>query len=139
MNIYIQYISSDSIHNARLQTLILCILPSTLPRRPSGRTHFLKHVRSLNMHQSSFWSDPEMLDGENGHLARPEGKRRAREWTRAAGVVHGLADIDGSTVGKVCSFDLVNVHVADDGLVTVTGTQYKRTLARKLYQRWMHC
>lgn len=63
-----------------------------------------------------------MFEGENGHFARPEGKLRAREWTRAARVVHGLTQQDNNSVGEVCSFDRANLQLADDDFMAVTGT-----------------
>lgn len=76
---------------------------------------------SLNLHANSFWSDPGMLDGEDGHLARPEGALRAREWTRAATVVHGLSS-SALSPGDVCSWDSVSVFHPDADILLVSGT-----------------
>ncbi|CAM9870345.1 unnamed protein product, partial [Sphacelaria rigidula] len=101
--------------------------PGTVTRRQQDAREIARNwhselmSRSLNMHQSSYWSDPDMLDGEGGHLSRTAGRVRAHEWTRAADVVHGLAAEGNNSVGEVCSFGGARLHLVDDNILTVSG------------------
>lgn len=76
---------------------------------------------SLDLWYTSIWSDPDMLDGEGGHLARPGGKLRAREWSRAAELLHGLAALHGTSVGEVCAWDRLIMRPMGESVVTITG------------------
>lgn len=73
---------------------------------------------SIDLHRNNFWS---VADGD--HLSRPAGTVRAREWKRAAWVVHGLSNADGEglTPGDVCSWDGLSVHYAGSDTLFITG------------------
>lgn len=86
---------------------------------------------SLDLWSTSIWSDPNMLDGESGHLARPGGRLRAREWSRAAEVLHGLAALHGTSVGEVCEWDRLNMRPMGDSVITITGR--RQTYTQLLY------
>lgn len=89
---------------------------------------------SLNLHTTSFWSDPGMLNGVNGHLTRSGGELRAREWTRAADVVKNFSVVhrarageEGSGGGRaapgdVCGWDAVAIHHTGNDLLVVAGS-----------------
>lgn len=83
----------------------------------------------LDLYGLGFWSDASMSDGADGHLARPGGAVRAREWTRAADVVHELSSSGGPTPGEVCSWDELVVYHTDDDLLTVKGARAAATAA----------
>lgn len=89
---------------------------------------------SLDLREINFWSDPTMLEQEESvHLTHPAGALRAREWSRAADVVHALsggsgghaagaaAAAGGIAPGDVCGWDALTIHHTDDALVTVSG------------------
>lgn len=84
---------------------------------------------SLDLYGLGFWSDASMSDGADGHLARPGGAVRAREWTHAADVVHELSSSGGPTPGEVCSWDGLLVYHTDDDLLTVKGARTAATAA----------
>lgn len=76
---------------------------------------------SLDLHRNNFWSDS---DGDHDDVSRshPGGALRAREWTRAAGVVHGLSDSGGGhSPGDICSWGDLNVRYAGSDTVYITG------------------
>lgn len=91
--------------------------------------------KTLDLHASNFWSDENMLDGTAGHLTRAGGALRAREWTRAAQLVHsysnGYQDGRGeggesegevsSSPGDICGWDSVRFVHAGDDLLLVSG------------------
>lgn len=124
-------------HSDRLQTtygkrtlmtnvlgLSVALSPGLLPADDVGAEEFFKNLRgnlmsaSIDLHATSFWSDPDMVDS---HRARPEGALRSREWTRAADVVHRLSVTGGPSPGDICSWGSLNVQVSGDEHVAITG------------------
>lgn len=93
--------------------------------------------KSLDMHGASFWSDKEMLEGSDGHLASSTSALRAQQWTRAADLVHSrvsqreAVEVEGqdktgqTSPAEVCGWErLLFIHTSDD-LLLVTGTIYQ--------------
>lgn len=105
--------------------LSLALSPGLLPAHDvSNSADFIASLqeslmsRSVDLHAANFWSDPDMVDS---HQARPEGSLRAREWIRAAHVVHQLSSIEGPSPGDICSWGNLLVHHVDDDHVVITG------------------
>lgn len=82
---------------------------------------------SIDLHGINFWSDPAMSEGE--HLSIPEGALRAREWSRAAKVVHELGERGGPSPGDVCSWDSVSALQPADDVLILSGE--RRGVVRK--------
>lgn len=78
---------------------------------------------SMDLHSNNFWSDASVLGEGSDHLARPAGAVRAREWTRAADVVHELSTSDGPTPGDICSWGDLNFHHPGGDVLVIKGTQ----------------
>lgn len=107
--------------------LSLVLSPGLLPADDiSSSDQFISSLqeslmsRSIDLHAANFWSDPDMVDG---HQARPEGSLRAREWTRAAHMVHQLSSTEGPGPGDICSWGDLTVYHADDDTLIVTGNK----------------
>lgn len=83
--------------------------------------------------RDNVWSDPQMAEGE--HLATPEGALRAREWTRAATVLHELSAAGHTTVGDVCSWDSLEFHHVAKDILLVSGECFRMCLlpSKSLY------
>ena len=76
----------------------------------------------FDMFSTNFWTDPEAPAGPSGHVAdHEEGIVRIREWTRAAVVVHTLAEEYGKSPGEVCSLGRTTLRYVDDDLLVVEG------------------
>ncbi|CAN0482576.1 unnamed protein product, partial [Laminaria digitata] len=82
---------------------------------------------SLDVYGASFWSSGSSvgLGLEESHLGGVggvEGALLAREWTRAADVLHDLGGLAGGpSIGQVCSWDEMAIYHTDDDLLTVKG------------------
>lgn len=105
--------------------LSLGLSPGVLPSQDVGSVHqWTSNLRSrlmsdsVNLHAANFWSDPAMLEF---HEASPEGALRAREWTRAADVVHQLSSKDGPSPAQICSWHGIGIHHISDDHVIITG------------------
>lgn len=106
--------------------LSLALSPGLLPVHDvsSRNAEFISSLQeslmsgSIDLHAANFWSDPDMVAD---HQARPEGSLRAREWRRAAHVVHQLSSTEGPGSGDICSWGDLDIHHADDGHILVTG------------------
>ncbi|CAM9424824.1 unnamed protein product, partial [Sphacelaria rigidula] len=131
--------SSDARESERLQTtygnrttmtnnvygLGLTLSPGVLAANGVSEKDFITALQeslmsaTVDLHAANFWSDPTML---KAHNARPEGALRAREWTRAADVVHQLSFKEGPTPGEICSWNDISIlrYYHGDGLI-VTG------------------
>lgn len=112
--------------------LNLELSPGLLPAHDVSAVVFIDKLlgeltaTSLNLHAINFWSDPKMLQGDNKeHLEHAAGALRAREWTRAADVVHKLAVAEGKegslAPGDICSWDGLRVHHAENDILMITG------------------
>ncbi|CAN0335611.1 unnamed protein product, partial [Ectocarpus fasciculatus] len=77
---------------------------------------------SVDLHATNFWSDPGMVGGE--HLSAPGGATRARDWSKAASVVHDLSEASGSSPGDICSWDEVALLYAGDDSLMVAGLDH---------------
>lgn len=116
---------------SKIEGLTLELAPGVLPARSPAAADFVTSLlsdlmsTSLDLHESSFWSSRDMLEGEDGHLGRPEGAERAREWSRAAAVVHELTSPSLSP-GDICAWDSVSLHHADDDVILVSGKCHVR-------------
>ena len=75
---------------------------------------------SLDLHNTNFWSDPALIEGE--HLATGGGARRRSDWSKAATLVHELGKSGNTTPGDICSWDGISVHHAADDILIVKGT-----------------
>lgn len=98
--------------------------PGVLPRYDAEARPFVDSlvsglmVASIDLHATNFWSDPMLSEGDRG----PVGAMRAREWTRAADVIHGLSAVEGGpTAGDVCGWEGISIHHSDDDILLVTG------------------
>lgn len=122
-------------HGARMRGdsvagIVLELSPGVLPAHDPRAGSFISDLKagllvstSMDLQGNNFWSDPTMLlDGENGHQAHPAGALRAREWGRAAGVLHALSADGGTTPGDVCSWGGIQMHHSWDDVLHVTGT-----------------
>ena len=112
----------------RVEGLTLELSPGVLPAHCAEGGAFISDLiegllsTSVDLHASNFWSDVALEDGVESLEGRPASTLRAREWRRAADVVHELSADAGPTPGDVCSWDGVSVsHVGSDVLL-VTGT-----------------
>lgn len=112
-----------------VEGLNLQLSPGLLPQHDPASVPFVRVLldnlmsSELDLHATNFWSDATMLESEDGHLARPDRELRAREWRRAATVVHGLSDsANGVTPGDVCSWGALSIHHADNGFLLVSGS-----------------
>lgn len=110
---------------ANIHGLSLVLSPGILPAHDVSRSaEFIANLQeslmsgSVDLHTANFWSNPDMVDC---HQARPEGSLRAREWTRAAKVVHQLSSAEGPGPGDICSWGDLVVHHADDDHIMLTG------------------
>lgn len=93
---------------------------------------------AVDLHAANFWSDRGMLEGHRKGSA--EGALRAREWTRAAQVVHELcgetAVKEGPTPGDICSWDSIIFHHAGGDTLMVTGLCLPAAV-QKVQHRWL--
>lgn len=106
--------------------LDVALSPGVLATREEAET-FIRDLMqglmsgSLDLHRNNFWSDSDG-DHEDVSTSHPGGVVRTREWTRAAGVVHGLSDAgDGHSPGDICSWGDLNVRYAGSDMVYITG------------------
>ena len=103
------------------------LTPGTLPQNSLSGQSFLHSFvedlmsKSLDLHSMSVWSDPAVVGGE--HLATDEGAFCAREWTRAAQVVHDLSSAVGTGPGDICSWQSISIHQAGDDVLLLSGTE----------------
>lgn len=74
---------------------------------------------SLDLHETSFWSDAGMQGGE--HLASAGGALRGREWRRAATVVHELSESGETSPSDICSWGDLEVHRSASDVLLVSG------------------
>ena len=110
--------------------------PGVLPAHHEAAEAFIAELlrglmaESLDLHESNFWSasDNTMLTGDVDEArparstTRTSSGLRAREWHRAAEVVHGLSGKKGGgAVGVVCGWEHVSVHHAGDDILFLTG------------------
>lgn len=120
----------EQMRMSNVEGLTVELTPGVLPANDPAAGTFMSETLgdlmslSLNLHATNFWSDPGMLDGEDGHLAKSERAQRAREWTRAATVVHGLSS-SALSPGSVCSWDSVSLHHPDADILLVSGTKQR--------------
>ena len=103
--------------------------PGFLPARDSTAGGFVSDLldgllsTSVDLHANNFWSDASLRDDEGaGHAAHPASALRAREWRRAADVVHELSTDGGLAPADVCSWGDLKVHHAGSDILLVTGT-----------------
>lgn len=120
--------------------LNLQLSPGVLPAHHEAAGPFIDELlqglmaESLDLHEINFWSAPNnvMLAGDLGDHdgAGPASRTinsssgsRAREWHRAAEVVHGLSSgmKGGGAVGDICGWEDVSVHHAGDDILYLTG------------------
>lgn len=114
--------------------LTLRLSPGVLPAHDPMAPDFLREwtedlmLGSLDLRVANFWSDPKVLDYDGGHPANhTAGKIRVFEWTRAADIVHRLAEGQGKSPGYICSWSqLIFRHVGDD-LLLVEGAKPVRS------------
>lgn len=86
---------------------------------------------SLDLYGINFWSDRSMFDE---HVERAGARAlRARQWSRAARVVHFEDSVEGGEengrivpAGERCGWDSVRFHHAGDDLLLVLGTLTRR-------------
>lgn len=79
---------------------------------------------SINLHASNFWSDLIAREGNNSiSLSHAPGRLRAREWTKAANVVHELSAPGGAgaTPADVCSWEGLGVLNGGGRFLMITG------------------
>ncbi|CAN0370681.1 unnamed protein product, partial [Laminaria digitata] len=77
---------------------------------------------AMDLHRNNFWSDADDAGGD--YVSRPPGAVRAREWKRAAGVVHelsGNAGGGGPTPGEVCSWGGLSIRYVGSDTLFITG------------------
>eukprot|EP00752_Nemacystus_decipiens_P004360 g3984.t1 len=104
------------------------LAPGTLPAHSWQASSFIQDLivdlmsESMDLHATNFWSDPAKVERE--HLATPEGAARARDWSKAAVVVHGLSEAAGTSPADICSWDSVRVHHAGNDLLLVSGLDH---------------
>lgn len=133
-----------------VEGLTVELSPGVLPAHDFAAGQFINELLeglmsdSLDLHASNFWSDPTMLEGESGHLTRPEGALRAREWTRAAEVVHNLSSSAGEAAsapspGEICSWDGIFVHHADNDILLVSGACRWSSGTARYFSRALEC
>ena len=72
----------------------------------------------FDMNASNYWSDTE------GSHPGGRGAYLAREWSRAASVVHGLASDRQRPVGSVCGYNRIKLIQVDNDLILVEGALY---------------
>lgn len=126
-------------HGERMQLpnvrgLSVRLAPGVLPvdDQPEASTtlhSWLAEIMSedFDMFSTNFWSDPAAPGGPSGHVAdHEEGLIRIREWTRAAEVVHTLAEKHGKSPGEVCRLGGTSLHHVDDDLFVVEGERRNR-------------
>lgn len=90
---------------------------------------FLRRLRrslmskSLNLHTASFWADSGEFDSIKGYQhSTPGVGKRARDWIKAADMVHHVASKDGLALapGDVCSWNNLMLHQSS-GTLILTG------------------
>lgn len=101
--------------------LSLTLSPGILPTNYASSGQFMSSLQesfmsgSMDLHSANYWSNPDMI---YSHQTQPEGSLRAREWTRAAHVVHQLSSAKRVSPGDICSWDdLIFHHPSDDHLI----------------------
>ncbi|CBN77323.1 Peptidase S8 and S53, subtilisin, kexin, sedolisin [Ectocarpus siliculosus] len=121
-------------HGARMRKpnvegLSVELTPGTLAARSSEAKSFINHMlgdlmsASVDLHSTNFWSDPGM-DGAGEHLSSPAGAVRARDWRKAASVVHELSEAASTGPGDICSWNRIFVHHAGDDSLLVSGLDH---------------
>ncbi|CAN0198353.1 unnamed protein product [Ectocarpus sp. 6 AP-2014] len=121
-------------HGARMRKpnvegLSVELTPGTLAARSSEAKSFINDMlgdlmsASVDLHSTNFWSDPGM-DGAGEHLSSPAGAVRARDWRKAASVVHELSEAAGTGPGDICSWNGIFVHHAGDDSLLVSGLDH---------------
>lgn len=108
--------------------LSVAFSPGALPIRDSTTGPFIDALHetlmsdSIDLQAANLWSDGGMLEGDNGHLSRRKGTMLAREWTKAADVVHKLSSAAGGpTPGEICLWDGLVMRNTDDDVLVITG------------------
>ncbi|CAM9635784.1 unnamed protein product [Ectocarpus sp. 4 AP-2014] len=113
---------------SNVEGLNVKLTPDTLPARSAGAESFISNLlrdlmsASVDLHSTNFWSDPGMAGGE--HLSSEGGAIRARDWSKAASVVHELSEAAGTSPGDICSWDEVALLQAGDDSLMVTGLDH---------------
>ncbi|CAB1107200.1 unnamed protein product [Ectocarpus sp. CCAP 1310/34] len=113
---------------SNVEGLNVKLTPDTLPARSAGAESFIIDLlgdlmsASVDLHSTNFWSDPVMAGGE--HLSSHGGAVRARDWSKAASVVHELSEAAGTSPGDICSWDEVALIQAGDDSLLVTGLDH---------------
>lgn len=119
-------------HGARMRGdsvagIVVELSPGVLPAHDPLAGAFIVDLKagfmstSIDLQGKNFWSDPTMVDGENGHRAHPAGALRTREWGRSADVLRVLSMDGGTTVGDICSWGKIQMHHSTDDVLLVTG------------------
>lgn len=119
--------------------LTLQLSPGVLPAHHEDAGPFIDELlqylmaESLDLHEINFWSASGTMSAGvssgGDHGARPASVTvRAREWHRAAEVVHGLSGKGGDgggavarSPGDVCGWEHVSVHHAGADILFLTG------------------
>lgn len=111
-----------------IRGLTVRLSPGVMKARDASTTVLIKDwhssllsTSSIDMRLSNFWSDANMLEGEDGHMSHPGGKLLAQEWTRAADVVRDMTRMDNTSVGEVCGWSGVHVQAVEHDIVLITG------------------
>ncbi|CBN77322.1 peptidase S8 and S53 [Ectocarpus siliculosus] len=113
---------------SNVEGLNIKLTPDTLPARSAGAESFIIDLlgdlmsASADLHSTNFWSDPGMAGGE--HLSSQGGAIRARDWSKAASVVHELSEAAGTSPGDICLWDEVALLQAGDDSLLVTGLDH---------------
>ncbi|CAN0384261.1 unnamed protein product, partial [Ectocarpus sp. 12 AP-2014] len=105
------------------------LTPGTLPARSSEAKSFIDDMlgdlmsASVDLHSTNFWSDPGR-DGAGEHLSSRAGAVRARDWRKAASVVHELSEAAGTSPGDICLWNGVFVHHAGEDSLLISGLDH---------------
>ena len=113
---YGEHVSPDNVRGFHVR-LSPGVLPANAGESVTGNFVRSWHddlMQTVSVSGMSFWTDPDLdrsvLD-----------KTRAREWSRAATVVDGLASKHSQSVGEICKLGKLRVHHAGDDLLLVEG------------------
>lgn len=122
--------SGKAAKDQRPRGLTVRLTPGTTVLREGGVGALFDEWReafvsqSLDLWRATFWSDPDVRQEESDdHPAdHAEGLERIQEWSRAAQVVHDLADARGLSPGEFCGWGAGSLHLVDDDLLVIEGT-----------------